>query len=62
MQSFHAWQGIFAGRIDYAREVVHMWFKAKARAGGRVNTGLAIGAISLGLGAAVLLFRRLVRR
>lgn len=39
-----------------------MWFRAKMKTGGRANTGLIVGAVSLGVGAAVLLVRRLVRR
>lgn len=39
-----------------------MWFRAKVKTGGQANTGLVIGAISLGLGAGILLIRRLVRR
>lgn len=39
-----------------------MWFRAKVKTGGRANTGLVIGAVSLGVGAAILLFRRLFRR
>lgn len=39
-----------------------MWFRAKVKAGGRANTGLIVGVVSLGIGAAVLLVRRLIRR
>ncbi len=40
-----------------------MWFRARAniRTGGRMQTGLAVGAAALGVGAAVLLVRRLIR-
>lgn len=38
-----------------------MWFRAKMKTGGRANTGLIIGAVSLGVGAGILLFRRLIR-
>lgn len=42
-----------------------MWFRAKARVGGRVNIALTLGAIGLGVigvgAAAVFLVRRLAR-
>lgn len=39
-----------------------MWFRAKVRAGGRMQTGIALSAVGLGVGAAILLARRLFRR
>ncbi len=39
-----------------------MWFRSKLKMGGRISTGVAVGALGLGIGAAVLLVRRLIKR